>query len=86
MEEKDIKEEAVKDEKLSRKDKKDALKAMKAELEEAQNKLAKEKDDYVRLMAEFENYRRRSAAERLELITTASEKIILELLPVIDDC
>jgi len=48
--------------------------------------IAKEKDDYIRLMAEFENFRRRTAAERLELISTASEKIILELLPTLDDC
>lgn len=63
-----------------------ALAAMEAEKAELEAKLAKEKDDYVRLMAEFENFRRRSAAERLELINTASEKIILEILPVIDDC
>ncbi|MCQ2186578.1 MAG: nucleotide exchange factor GrpE [Bacteroidales bacterium] len=74
------------EDKATKKDKKDALKAMKAQLEECENNLAKEKDDYIRLMAEFENFRRRSAAERLELINTASEKIILELLPVIDDC
>lgn len=73
-------------EKSPRKEKKDALKTMKAQVEELENNLAKEKDDYIRLMAEFENFRRRSAAERLELINTASEKIILELLPVVDDC
>ncbi len=80
--EESVKEETVKEEKMSRKDKKN----FRAQIEELEGKLAKEKDDYVRLMAEFENYRRRSAAERLELITTASEKIILELLPVVDDC
>lgn len=89
MEEKDTQE------KLSRKDKKakaqikelEAAVAEKdAKIAESEAALAKEKDDYLRLMAEFENYRRRSAAERLELITTASEKIILEILPVIDDC
>lgn len=86
MEEKDIKQEenAPKEEKLSRKERKE--KALKDRIEEMEGQIAKEKDDYVRLMAEFENYRRRSAAERLELITTASEKIILEILPVIDDC
>ena len=55
-------------------------------IEELETQLAKEKDDYIRLMAEFENYRRRSAAERLDLISTANEKLILEILPVIDDC
>ena len=45
-----------------------------------------EKDNRLkRLQADFENFRRRSAKERLELIETASEKIILDLLPVIDD-
>ena len=58
----------------------------KSQIEDLKAALAKEKDDYVRLMAEFENYRRRSAQERLDLITTASEKIILDILPVLDDC
>lgn len=70
----------------SKKSKKDALKELKMQVEELENKIAKEKDDYIRLMAEFENFRRRSAAERLDLITTASEKIIVELLPMLDDC
>lgn len=80
------KEEENVEQKVSRKDRKDAIKALKAQAEELEGKLAKEKDDYIRLMAEFENFRRRSAAERLSLIDTASEKIILELLPVLDDC
>lgn len=66
--------------------KKDTSKNLKARIEELENSLAKEKDDYIRLMAEFENFRRRSAAERLELINTASEKIVVELLPLLDDC
>ncbi len=47
--------------------------------------LAKEKDDYLRLMADFDNFRRKSAKDRLELISTASEDIIKGLLPIIDD-
>jgi molecular chaperone GrpE len=43
------------------------------------------KDKYLRLYSEFENYRRRTAKERLDLIKTASEEIIKEILPVIDD-
>lgn len=43
------------------------------------------KDKYLRLYSEFENYRRRTAKERLDLINTASEEIIKEILPVIDD-
>lgn len=87
MEEKDKKtQEPASGQKQNKKEKKDALKGLQAKISELENSLAKEKDDYIRLMAEFENYRRRSAAERLELIDTASEKIILEILPVLDDC
>ena len=87
MEDKEIqKNEAPKEAEKSRKEKKDAFKGLKTKVSELEADLAKEKDDYIRLMAEFENFRRRSAAERLDLINTASEKIILELLPVLDDC
>ncbi|MEM6842000.1 MAG: nucleotide exchange factor GrpE [Bacteroidota bacterium] len=47
--------------------------------------LAEAKDKYLRLYAEFENYRRRTSKERLDLIKTASEDIVSVLLPVIDD-
>ena len=56
------------------------------ELEEAKASLAKEKDDYLRLMAEFDNYRRRTAQEKLDLVSVASEETIKGLLPVLDDC
>jgi molecular chaperone GrpE len=47
--------------------------------------LAEMKDKFVRLMAEFENFRRRTAKERLELIKTAAEDVMTDLLPVLDD-
>ncbi|RIJ42961.1 nucleotide exchange factor GrpE [Pontibacter oryzae] len=47
--------------------------------------LAEMKDKFVRLMAEFENFRRRTAKERLELAKTASQDVMTELLPVLDD-
>lgn len=43
-------------------------------------------DKYIRLAAEFDNYRRRTARERLELISSAGEDIIKGMLPVLDDC
>lgn len=43
------------------------------------------KDKYLRLYSEFENYRRRTAKERLDLIKTASEVVITDLIPVVDD-
>jgi len=47
--------------------------------------LAEAKDKYLRLFAEFENFRRRTAKERLDLIKTASEDLVAALLPVVDD-
>ena len=43
-------------------------------------------DKYLRLVAEFDNFRRRTAKERLDLITSAGENILKGLLPVLDDC
>jgi molecular chaperone GrpE len=43
------------------------------------------KDQNLRLYAEFENFRRRNARERLDLIATAGEKVIKSLLPILDD-
>src|SRR5882724_2976410 len=54
-------------------------------LKKLQDELAEAKDKYVRLYAEFDNFRRRSAKERLELVTSANEQLIKNLLPVIDD-
>ena len=54
-----------------------------AELEE---KTAKDRDDYIRLMAELDNYRRRTSQEKLELVSMASMETIKGLLPVLDDC
>lgn len=44
------------------------------------------KDKYLRLFAEFENYKRRSAKERLETIQTAGREVLISLLEVVDDC
>lgn len=70
--------------------KKDAKKEKIAQLEkqvaEMTEKLAKEKDDYIRLMAEFDNFRRRTSQEKLEIVSMASTDTIKGLLPVLDDC
>lgn len=47
--------------------------------------IAELKDKYLRLYADFENYRRRTAKEKLELIGTATEGLMVTLLPVVDD-
>jgi molecular chaperone GrpE len=56
-----------------------------AEIEKWQKESADWKDKYVRLYAEFENFRQRTSKEKLNLISTATEGLMLELLPVIDD-
>ncbi|MCR5862930.1 nucleotide exchange factor GrpE [Flavobacterium sp. J372] len=47
--------------------------------------LAKEKDKFLRLFAEFENYKKRTSKERLELFKTANQEVLQALLPVMDD-
>ncbi|MFT2010081.1 nucleotide exchange factor GrpE [Pontibacter sp. 13R65] len=47
--------------------------------------LAEMKDKYIRLMAEFENFRRRTAKERIDLSKTATQDLMSNLLPVLDD-
>ena len=53
--------------------------------EQLQSELAQEKDKFLRLFAEFENYKRRTSKERIELFSTASQDVIQALLPVLDD-
>ena len=56
------------------------------ELEQARKALEESKADYLRLMAEFDTFRRRSAEERLALVSSASAETIKGLLPILDDC
>ena len=57
----------------------DPITKLEAELQE-------QKDKYLRLMAEFDNYRRRTSKERLELIQTAGKDVIVSMLDLLDDC
>ena len=49
------------------------------------DQIKEEKDKFLSLFAEFENYKRRTAKERIELFSTASEEVMISLLPVLDD-
>lgn len=49
------------------------------------DELTEMKEKYLRLYSDFENYRKRTAKEKIEMIQTASERLIIDLLPVIDD-
>ena len=62
------------------------LNTLMKENEELKASVAKEKDDYIRLMADFENFRRHSAEAKLELVSSAAADTIKGLLPVLDDC
>lgn len=53
--------------------------------EKLESELKQEKDKFLRLFAEFENYKRRTSKERMELFSTASEDVMKTLLPVLDD-
>jgi molecular chaperone GrpE len=55
-------------------------------IDKLEAELQEQKDKYIRLMAEFDNFRRRTAKERLELIQTAGKDVIVSLLDVLDDC
>ena len=55
------------------------------ELKKLQDELAEAKDKYLRLYAEFDNHRRRTAKEKIELIQSGGEQILKALLPVADD-
>ena len=57
-----------------------------SELEKLKAELEDQKDKFVRKVAEFENFRKRSAKERVELIQTAGKEVITDLLDVLDDC
>lgn len=56
-----------------------------AEVTKLQNDLAEQKDKFIRLYSEFENFRRRTAKEKLELIQSANEQLLKTLIPVVDD-
>jgi len=57
----------------------------KSEVELLKEDLSKEKDKFLRLFAEFENFKKRTSKERIELFKTAGQDIMVSLLPVLDD-
>ncbi len=87
MSKKNKKEKEVMEEEVITKEQETSKKAApKAEpLEALQIELDKEKDRGLRLFAEFENFRKRTTKERIELFSTASEGVMNSLLPVLDD-
>ncbi|MDD5795536.1 MAG: nucleotide exchange factor GrpE [Oscillospiraceae bacterium] len=73
------------EEKKPRKEKKESKKDKKAEeIKELEEKLKAQKDSYMRLAAEYDNYRKRTANEKLSIYNDATAKAVEELLPVAD--
>ena len=64
----------------------EALEKTREEVEKCKEEVAEAKDQHLRLQAEWDNYRRRTAKERLELIDNAGKDILTGFLPVVDDC
>jgi len=58
---------------------------MEEQLEKAEMDLLELKDKHIRLQAEFDNYRKRTLKERIDLMKSANESLLISLLPVIDD-
>ena len=56
-----------------------------SEKEELKAEVEKEKDKFLRLFAEFENYKRRTSKERVEMFKTANQDVMVSMLPVLDD-
>ena len=74
---------APKKENKSKTSKKEA--ALLSEIETLKEEMAKEKDTYLRLCAEYDNFRKRTAKEKADIYSNATSKVIEEILPVIDN-
>lgn len=80
-EEKDYSDEVMDEQEVTKEEEKQEL----TKEEELEQQLEEQKDKYLRLSAEFDNYRKRTMKEKAELILNGSEKSVISILPVIDD-
>lgn len=64
---------------------KNKIQELEAEIEKLKAEKAELNDRFLRLYSEFDNYKKRANKEKLDILSTASEKVIVNLLPVIDD-
>ncbi|MEM9545676.1 MAG: nucleotide exchange factor GrpE [Bacteroidota bacterium] len=71
--------------KQTSKPKRPTIKSLQAEIEELNIQLAESKDKYLRLFAEFDNFKKRNIRERMDLLKNASQDAFSALLPVVDD-
>ncbi|HEY3370548.1 MAG TPA: nucleotide exchange factor GrpE [Prolixibacteraceae bacterium] len=78
-------EESAHGKKESKKEKAHKISETQEQLEKAELDLLDLKDRHMRLQAEFDNYRKRTLKERMELLKTANESLLISILPVVDD-
>lgn len=78
-------EEPAQEKKETKKEKTHKHSKVEEQLEKTELELLELKDRHIRLQAEFDNYRKRTLKERMELLKTASESLLISILPVIDD-
>ena len=78
-------EESTHTKKESKKDKAHKKSHAEEQLEKTESELLDLKDRHIRLQSEFDNYRKRTLKERIELMKTANESLLISLLPVVDD-
>ncbi|ASV32517.1 nucleotide exchange factor GrpE [Maribacter cobaltidurans] len=79
-------EQMLKQEELNgERDQEDIVEEEMSEEDRLREDLGKEKDKFLRLFAEFENYKKRTSKERMDLFKTAGQEVIVSLLPVLDD-
>jgi molecular chaperone GrpE len=78
-------EEPAQEKKETKKEKAHKHSKVEEQLEKTELELLELKDRHIRLQAEFDNYRKRTLKERMELLKTASESLLISILPVIDD-
>jgi len=76
---------AKKDHKHDKKSKKDKTDEAQEQIEKLQNELADMKDKHVRLQAEFDNFRKRTMKEKMELMKSGGESVLMNIIPVVDD-
>lgn len=83
----EIKEEEIKNDETTSKveENKEVTEETKKEEPTAEELIQIEKDKFLRLFAEFENYKKRTSKERIELFKTASQELMTALLPILDD-
>jgi molecular chaperone GrpE len=85
MNEKEMDNQAEQDDKLAQQQSEEQENQVPSETDKLRAELDEVKDKYVRLVAEFENFRKRTAKERIEMVQTAGKDVIQALLPVLDD-